>query len=82
MHYGTIKLQRQLLDSLTKANFNCVGNIDMSANKFIYMNIDLNNKNKFAEKIPGFWYITTNLTTIGSSQFSSTIQCVKLDKPK
>ena len=24
MHYGTIKLQRQLLDSLTKANFNCV----------------------------------------------------------
>ncbi len=82
MHYGTIKLQRQLLDSLTKANFSCVGNIELSSNKFIYMNIDLNNKNKFAEKIPGFWYITKNLTTIGAEEYSTSIDCVKLDKPK
>ena len=46
------------------------------------MNIDLNNKNKFAEKIPGFWYITKNLTTIGSEEYSTSIDCVKLDKPK
>jgi hypothetical protein len=82
MYRGTIKLQKQLLDSLTKARFNCVGNIDLSSNKFIYMNIDLNNKNKFAEKIPGFWYITKNITTIGTNQYTSTVDCVKLDKPK
>ncbi len=82
MHYGTIKLQKQLFDSLTKANFNCVGNIELSSNKFLYMNIDLNNKNAFAEKIPGFWYITKNITTIGAEEYSTNIECVKLDKPK
>ena len=82
MYYGTIQLQKQLLNSLTRANFNCFGDINISANKFIYMTIDLNTKNKFANKIPGFWYVTKNLTTIGSSQFTSAIECVKLDKPK
>ena len=82
MYYGTIKLQKQLLDSLTKANFNCLGNIELSSNKFLYMNIDLTDRNKFAEKIPGFWYITKNLTTFGASQFNSVVECVKLDKPK
>ena len=82
MHYGTIKLQKQLFDSLTKASFTCIGNIDLSSNKFVYMNIDLNNKNKFAEKIPGFWYITKNITTIRDNQYTSTVDCVKLDKPK
>ena len=82
MYYGTIKLQKQLLASLTKANFAMPGMIDMSANKFLYMNIDLNNKNKFANKIPGFWYITKNLTTLSKGTFASSIECVKLDKPK
>ena len=82
MYYGTIKLQKQLLNSLTKANFALPGMIDMSANKFLYMNIDLNSKNKFANKIPGFWYITKNLTTLSKGTFASNIECVKLDKPK
>ena len=46
------------------------------------MNIDLNNKNKFAEKIPGFWYIINNTTTLTKGQFNSSIECIKLDKPK
>ena len=82
MYYGTIKLQKQLLNSLTKANFSCFGDINIAANKFIYMTIDLNTKNKFANKIPGFWYVTKNLTTLSSGQFRSNIECVKLDKPK
>ena len=82
MYYGTIKLQKQLFESLTKANFAIPGNINMSANKFLYMNVDLNNKNKFAHKIPGFWYITKNITTLSKGTFASSIECVKLDKPK
>ena len=82
MHYGTIKLQKQLLESLTKATFAVPGNIDMSANKFLYMTADLNEKNKFAHKIPGFWYITKNITTLSKGTFASSIECVKLDKPK
>ena len=82
MYYGTIKLQKQLLESLTKATFAIPGNINMSANKFLYMNIDLNTKNKFANKIPGFWYITKNLTTLSKGTFGSSIECIKLDKPK
>ncbi len=82
MYYGTIKLQKQLLNSLTKANFAIPGMIGMSANKFLYMNIDLNSKNKFANKIPGFWYITKNLTTLSKGTFASNVECVKLDKPK
>jgi len=82
MYYGTIKLQKQLLESLTKAKFAMPGMIDMSANKFLYMNVDLNSKNKFANKIPGFWYITKNLTTLSKGTFASNIECVKLDKPK
>jgi hypothetical protein len=82
LYRGTIKLQKQLLNSLTKANFICNGDINISANKFIYITIDLNNKNTFAKKIPGFWYITKNLTTLASGQYSSAIECVKLDKPK
>ncbi len=81
-YHGTIQLQKQLLNSLTKANFSCFGDINIAANKFIYMTLDLNTRNKFANKIPGFWYVTKNLTTIGPSQFSSAIECVKLDKPK
>ena len=46
------------------------------------MNIDLHTKNKFAKKIPGFWYITQNVTTLAKGVFSSSIECVKLDKPK
>jgi hypothetical protein len=46
------------------------------------MTIDLKSKNKFAEKIPGFWYITKNLTTLSKGTFNSSIECVKLDKPK
>jgi len=82
MHYGTIKLQKQLLDNLTKATFAIPGNIDMSANKFLYMTAALNEKNKFAHKIPGFWYITKNITTLSKGTFASNIECVKLDKPK
>jgi len=82
MYYGTIKLQKQLFESLTKANFAMPGMIDMSANKFLYMDIALNNKNKFAHKIPGFWYVTKNLTTLSKGTFASNINCVKLDKPK
>ena len=82
MHYGTIKLQKQLFESLTKATFAVPGNIDMSANKFLYMTADLNDKNKFAHKIPGFWYITKNITTLSKGTFASSIECVKLDKPK
>ena len=82
MYYGTIKLQKQLLNSLTKANFSCPGLIDMSANKFLYMTIDINTKNKFANKIPGFWYILKNLTTLSKGVFASKVDCVKLDKPK
>ena len=81
-HHGTINLQKQLLNALTSASFSTGGNIDFSANKFLYMTIDLSLKNKFAHKIPGFWYIKNNLTTITSQQFSSIIECVKLDKPK
>ena len=46
------------------------------------MNVDLNTKNKFANKIPGFWYITKNLRTLSKGTFASSIECVKLDKPK
>ena len=81
-HYGTIKLQRQLLDHLTKANFSMPGNIEMSANKFLYMTMDLKVKNKFANKVPGFWYITRNITSIKKGEWASNIVCVKLDKPK
>ena len=81
-HRGTINLQKQLFDSLTNASFSTGGNINFSANKFLYMTIDLKFKNKFAHKIPGFWYIKNNLTTITKEQFSSLITCVKLDKPK
>jgi len=80
-HYGTIKLQKELLNSLTKATFSTNGNIDFNANKFIYLTMDLTLKNKFAHKVPGFWYITNNLTTISKNQFTSNIECVKLDKP-
>ena len=82
MHSGNIRLQKQLLDSLTKAKFSCLGNIDMSANKFIYMTLNLKNKNKFANKIPGFWYITSNLTTMSKGVYANAIECVKLDKPQ
>ena len=82
MYYGYIRLQKKLFDSLTKASFDCPGNIEMCANKCLYMNIDLHTKNKFAKKIPGFWYITQNVTTLAKGVFSSSIECVKLDKPK
>tara|TARA_R110000824_G_scaffold95050_1_gene228784 strand:+ start:26 stop:1468 length:1443 start_codon:yes stop_codon:yes gene_type:complete len=81
-HLGTIKLQNDLFSNLTKASFTTTGNINLNANKFIYMTIDLKSKNEFAKKIPGFWYITKNLTTLGKSGFASSIECVKLDKPK
>jgi len=81
-HLGTVKLQKDLFSNLTKASFNTTGNINFNANKFIYMTIDLKSKNKFAEKIPGFWYITKNLTTLSKGTFNSSIECVKLDKPK
>ena len=82
MYYGTIYLQKKLFESLTTATFSMPGNIEMCANKCLYMNIDINTKNKFANKIPGFWYITNNITTLTSGQFSSRVECVKLDKPK
>jgi hypothetical protein len=81
-HLGTIKLQKDLFSNLTKASFNTTGNINFNANKFLYMTIDLKSKNKFAEKLPGFWYITKNLTTLSKGTFNSSIECVKLDKPK
>ena len=81
-HLGTIKLQKDLFSNLTKASFNTTGNINFNANKFLYMTIDLRSKNKFAEKLPGFWYITKNLTTLSKGTFDSSIECVKLDKPK
>jgi hypothetical protein len=81
-HLGTIKLQKDLFSSLTKASFTTPGNINFNANKFIYMTIDLKSKNEFAKKIPGFWYITKNVTTLGKTIFASNIECVKLDKPK
>ena len=66
-HLGTIKLQKDLFSNLTKASFNTTGNISFNANKFLYITIDLKSKNKFAEKLPGFWYITKNLTTMMKS---------------
>lgn len=81
-HLGTIKLQKDLFSNLTKASFNTTGNISFNANKFLYITIDLKLKNKFAEKLPGFWYITKNLTTLSKGTFNSSIECVKLDKPK
>ena len=81
-YLGTIKLQKELFSNLTKASFNTTGNIDCNANKFIYMTIDLKSKNKFANKLPGFWYITSNITSLRKGEFISTIECVKLDKPK
>ena len=80
-HYGTINLQKQLFNTLTTASFSTGGNINFNANKFIYMTIDLNLKNKFTQKIPGFWFIKNNLTKLSKQQFSSIIECVKLDKP-
>ena len=81
-HLGTIKLQNDLFSNLTKASFTTTGNINFNANKFIYMTLDLKSKNEFAKKLPGFWYITKNLTTLSKSTFASNIECVKLDKPK
>jgi len=81
-HLGTIKLQKDLFSNLTKASFTTTGNINFNANKFLYMTIDLSSKNKFAEKLPGFWYITKNITTLSKGKFVSSIECVKLDKPK
>mgnify|MGYP003130730593 FL=1 len=77
-----ITVQKQLLDNLTSASFSTGGNIDFNATKFIYMTIDINLKNKFANKIPGFWYIKSNVTILNKQQFASTIECVKLDKLK
>jgi len=81
-HLGTIELQKQLLSNLTKATFDTPGNIDFCANKFLYMTIDLRSKNEFAKKIPGFWYIINNTTTLTKGEFNSSIECIKLDKPK
>ena len=81
-HFGTIKLQKQLFSTLTKAVFSTPGNINFNANKFIYMTMDLKSKNEFAHKVPGFWYIINNVTTISKGEFASTLECVKLDKPK
>ena len=81
-HLGTIELQKQLLSSLTKATFDTPGNINYCANRFVYMTIDLRSKNEFAKKIPGFWYIISNTTTLKKGEFNSSIECIKLDKPK
>ena len=81
-HLGTIKLQKQLLNSLSKASFSTPANINFSANKFLYMTMDLRLKNEYAKKLPGFWYITSNITSLRKGQFTSSIECVKLDKPK
>ena len=81
-HFGTIQLQKQLLNSLSKASFSTPANIDFSANKFLYMTMDLRLKNEYANKLPGFWYITSNITSLRKGEFISTIECVKLDKPK
>lgn len=79
---GDIALERRLLNSLTKAEFTVGGNINMSANKIIYMTVDLSAKNRFITKIPGFWYVTKNYTILNKETFSSTIECRKLDKPQ
>jgi len=81
-HLGTIELQKQLLLSLTKATFDTPGNINYCANRFVYMTLDLRSKNEFAKKIPGFWYIISNTTTLKKGEFNSSIECIKLDKPK
>ena len=81
MYRGKITLEKKLLDSLTKATFSIPANIDVSANKFIYITIDTQ-KNNFAKKASGFWYVTRNLTTLQAGQYSSLIECVKLDKPQ
>ena len=79
---GDIALERRLLNSLTKAEFTVGGNINMSANKIIYMTADMSAKNKFFTKVPGFWYVTKNYTILNKETFSSTIECRKLDKPQ
>jgi hypothetical protein len=81
-YFGTIKLQKQLLNSLSKASFSTPANINFNANKFLYMTTDLRLKNEYANKLPGFWYITSNVTSLKKGQFTSSIECVKLDKPK
>ena len=81
MSRGKITLEKKLLDSLTKATFTIPANIDISANKFIYITIDTQ-RNNFAKKASGFWYVTRNLTTLEAGKYSSLIECVKLDKPQ
>ena len=76
-----ISLQRKLLEGLSTCDFTVDGNINLSANKFLYMTFESSNKNIFAEKVPGFWYIISTSTTLTESSFQTKVKCTKFDKP-